>query len=274
MKKNTFTLTLAVVGLVLGGSAHAARRDTSGHDMRLMPVGSGVSSPSTWSSLEQNPAGLTFNNRSRLQLDARTSDTDFDDITDGLSFLTGNGMVGMGVGYLGTYDRNASNYGFGVSAGLAAQIPVIRTSLGVRAYKSIYAAEDFVDAGDGWNTGVGLLITPMPWLRIGYELPNLIGGLHEMGFGASFDVSNFATVTVDGAYNLDNDAFELHPALSVYVYVLQLTVGYAFDVTDNTTAMIRDGLDFGVAFHVKNRLAFQVMYNNMDKLYAGMNFAF
>lgn len=266
-KKNIVTL-LALLSSTL---SHAYSYNKSSMEWnRMISVGAGISAPSYMTSVFENPAGLVYNTNFKFVGSASTFDTSggFRPTIINGQFYTGNGTVGASLGVqtsLNNTNGSAIGSSLNFPVGLAASLGSVAIGLGGTF---VATGSGFYVAGSSYNLGMIASINPTTFW--GLEAYNIFGGLSGFGTGFSFDVSNTATLVVDGAVDRSLKGLTLKPGMVVNAKPFQLALSYGFQVDNSSSSPISTGLNFGLGAETGQNLHWQFYYNRLSTLYLGL----
>ena len=160
----------------------------------LLSIGAGISSPSLNSALGENPAGLTYNEQTRLLLDGATTNSNSNSIGLGASLL-GDGNVGAGFG-VETFNGQGDNAGQITLAniGVAAEIPSLNVSFGMTGTYTLRNNVQTIGTGSSSGNGyenhafdadMGVIYNPKGDVRMGATLFQIFDGVDALGVGVA-----------------------------------------------------------------------------------------
>jgi hypothetical protein len=278
MKFIPITLLLAALASTQAQAYRSSSRygggGGSGEQDRMITVGGGVSSPSVTSALQENPAGLTSNQSGKLLFEGATANDQFNPIGYGGGFFTGNGSVGAGI-TLQNFN-NLANGGAGsltlLSWGLAADIPNIDMAWGFTGSYTLSQSGNVSGPGTSgaWGVNTGVIFNPHGSSRVGITAYQLQNGVDAVGAGYSLDASPWATLAVDGTYDLGSKTTVIKPALGLHISGFQIASGYGVRAQGSGSSWIPQGWSLGLGVPVGPNFSIQASYNQLAHYYAAL----
>jgi hypothetical protein len=260
---NKFLYIFVVTSLLSSPIAQARPGSASeGNELsHFLSIGAGIASPSPNLALLENPTGLAYNTGAKVQASVRAGGG-FDPLNPGLHLLLGNGSVGAAVGY--RHSSSDSTDGNALEYGLSASIDSINMALGLGGSLT------FNDSSANSDLNLGLLFNQNGTITFGATAFSVIDGPSLYGVGASLDLSQYATLALDGISNSDFNMWSMKPGLGIHLSELQLSVGYGFDV--NRGGAGRDGISVGAGFKLGSSIHFAAYYEQVSRYFASIQF--
>lgn len=252
MRKPGTKVISLLAAFLFATSAFAA----SGKMDQLIASGTGIVAPSVTASLGENPAGLMYNNSQKIvgYLSSNASS-----LSGGGGYFVGNGSYGSSLAVI----RGADG-GLDLSFGLSILVPGLNTAFGLSTQGL---------GGEGLN--IGALFNPRGDLRGGLLLFDTSDGIDVVGAGLAYALGQDALLSVDGAFDLNQDFASLKPGIRVQVSQLHLSTSYGFALTDSGgVGQIQNGFTVGAGLDVGNSLHVQAYYNHLAEYYAGLLYSF
>ena len=257
---------LALSAVVDPRSARCSRATTQIYEgAHLLSVGAGISTPSLYSALLENPAGLVFNREYRVAAAVTSPNSTLNPIRGQIAGFTGNGQLGGGVS-LENYNSQNPGEIVNLHYGMAAIIDQFNFSVGV---SGTYCFQNVDNAfGEGVssinNFNLGFLFDPYGFMRIGIVGYQLVGGAQAIGGGFSYLANPFATLTLDAASNTKFEGATLKPGVALETHDVQLSVGYGIRLDERAPSWLRKGVSIGLGLTFDNALYAQVYYNQFN----------
>ncbi len=232
-----------------------------------LSYGAGVASPSTTTSITENPAGLVFNQEFKILLEGVTNTYVFDTVGAGGTLYMGNGFVGGGLG-LNTFSNTATApFTQGIlNAGIGVLISPINLSIGTSFHYAIWnttGAGTFWGTNANWGLTAGLMLNPNGPFRAGLTAYQIGTGAEYVGLGVAADPSDWANITVDATQYIRGAGMVLKPGIGIHLFNFQMGLGYGIPLIvggmgTSTGPQIGIGGRFGQNFRVEayyNQLA-------------------
>lgn len=208
-------------------------------------IGSGVAHPSMVGLSGGNPAGLTYNARSKLLGDVGLSTlagtknpTYF-----GGGFFAGNGKIGGGVAMTETPANGGSTSSNSINAGLGFELGSLNTSVGILcaiASSSLSCSK------------LGLLYDSKRSFRLGGTV--ITGAYPVVTGGFAYDFNKNATFVTDVTENFSSKVTTIAPGIGFYFSNLQFMASYYITKITGTatssTTFFGFGLELTKTFHL------------------------
>ncbi len=229
-----------------------------------LPVASGIAMPSNVTSLFQNPAGLTYNNNSKVLAVLGGNAADLKSPNYGGYFYTGNKTLSMGFGYqsAGSIWNNGK-----INAGVGFFFKELNSSFGVSSYqieKKFY-------------TNLGYLFNPFGKLKVG--LTGL--GIDESGaktyaLGLAYDLGYTLSLALDTGVNYKFKDAMVTPGVKVNSGNLAFSAGYSIkaDKIRSTPPHITNGAQVGITYWIIKALSMDLYYRHQNKYNLDLAFRF
>lgn len=241
----------------------------------LLSVGGGIASPSVTSALGENPAGLMYNTRTKVQAATATGSESLNPVGFGGLLFGGNGFVGGGIGLQGF---NNQTEGGGqillLNWGLAAEFTSLNMAFGFTGTRTLHRSGVVMGTGSGttWCVDTGVIINPHGSSRYGLTLFQILDSVDAIGAGWAIDASSWSTFALDGTYSPDSKSAVVKPGLSLQFDGFQMSSGYGFRAVGDSGSWIRQGLSLGVGFNLGDHMFAQMYYNHIALYYGGITF--
>jgi hypothetical protein len=217
MKSRQFAVVLLVLGMASSEVAHGYG-SFGMEDQTMISNGQGVSSPSFWEGLkQQNPAGLSYNQRLKFQAGAAAFDNDLNPVRASGGALFGYQSLGGGIEY-SQYDSGPYSSGSGaIQWGLASRIDALSLRLGVSGHHV---------SGSSGSYNVGLLFEPAHAVRFGLMIPGVQNGLDVVGAGFTFMLDPAIDLVIDGSLNPSTKDGVVKPGITLHSDRFQVSASY------------------------------------------------
>lgn len=235
----------------------------------------GVAAPAFSTAAFQNPAGLVYNERFKVQFSGATTSTTFSNVGVGGALLAGNGFVGGSVGFQTYNDQVAGSTALGLlTVGLGATITRLDASIGFSGAYRLFGnsgAGHWGSASSPWGLDLGLLFSPRGLFRVGVTAYDLLSTTRALGVGVAWELSPWALLAVDLTSLTNLRGIALKPALTINLYDFNLTAGYGIPLETSFSTWTPTGASFGVGFWLGSHLQMQAYYNTLSYLNAGLS---
>jgi hypothetical protein len=257
----TCFISLALL-MMFGTNAWAARGSSGSIGMEesaMVSNGQGISSPSFWNALiSQNPAGLNFNQTTKLQIGAGQYNTKEQFGSAGI--LGGSSILSGGT----EFQKSKSSQGV-LNSGLAVRLAPISTSVGVSSHYTIKGSSTF-DAG--------LLIDLSNRIRFGFMVPHFTDTVNTFAGGLTYAMDASVDLVVDADYNTSSRAGVVKPGVTFRTSMFQASAAYGLFYTGNFTSLIQDGFTGGLGIRLADSLLISYEYRGIPEHRLGLTLRF
>ncbi len=249
-----------LIGVVLTVS-RVVKADESFHSLS---TAHGISAPSYNTSVFTNPAGLTYNEHSRISAFAENSAVKVDHPTAGAGLLTGDGKFG---GTLGLKQTTSSPAQSSLFYGGGYYVSDLKVAFGVSGLTAL-------NGGGGTTLNGGILLFPRGDLKFGYTAFDFTGGVLAHGFGVAFDIERTLTLAGDLIYVPHGKDFYFRPGLRWGSSNIYATVSYNFRRGSSLGGIgsTADGPSLGLGLYFSQSVSWQIYYKQINTLFTGLTF--
>jgi hypothetical protein len=248
-------------------------------DRFMISNGQGISSPSFRNGIAgQNPAGMVFNQSSKLQIGAGSyyegSQIGKATSTSGGMFgygsaavLLGNGLLGAGLEFQNfiNYFKDGSPQGM-INWGLGGHLQSLNTSFGLSSHTLLNSA--------GTTFDLGMFTEVIPHIRLALMIPDFTNGFKTLSGGATYILNEKIEIVVDADYNSTLSIGTLKPGVSFHSDFIHATAAYGLRYLGNGTALLYEGLTAGLGIRVFYPLLFTYEYRGIPLHLAGLTLRF
>jgi|GEM_PF-3597806 len=226
-------------------------------DHHIISVGAGIASPSTTSSVSENPAGLVYNQNLKL-LGFGYTENSSPGITDGGgAFLIGNGSVGGGA------KVETSSGTSNLTAGIGFDISSINTAFGAACGTQL-GPKVSINCSD-----FGLIYNPAGNTRFGFDIQT--SGNALLGTGLTHDLTQDVTIDLDAGIPTSGGGVTLKPGVVIHTQVVQVALGYGFNASSSGSAgNIRTGFSAGLGVTLNKTFQIESYYNQLHNYFFGL----
>jgi hypothetical protein len=261
------------------GSGSGFGRDRDRDDrQRTLSVGSGLAAPSQTAFFGENPAGLIYNRRPSFLGYVAAGPLHPDLISNGLSFMAGNGWAAASLGvqnYNNTRDSSGNITTFNFGAATYAEF--INTALGLSGMYRFHGA-GATDPAPGetptWTADLGFLYNPYGRFRVGLNLYDLSAGMTAVGTGVAADVNRFSTLTLDASTDRHGRGLTLKPGLGVRAAGVHIAYSYGMQVDKSAASGITAGNTLGLGYEFNGNFRIDGYYNQVVPYFLGVTASF
>lgn len=229
--------------LTIAPSSMAWSAPNPAEESYLLSAGAGVSAPSLYNGLRDNPAVVSFTSGLRLQALGLASSSAITPTTAGVHVILGNGMVG---GQFGMELTVPGAFAPALRGAVAVSIRAIKTAVGLSCQVGLGSAVSVSCAN------LGLLFNPSGPFRVGLALglSGLGGGGFPVAIGAAVEIAKLVTLAVDGGTTIGgaSTSVDLLPAAKVRIAMFQFSAGYGLGAWAGFTLGV--GALLGKSFHL------------------------
>jgi hypothetical protein len=261
---------LAALFFTTAAYARGGYSGGSGNETNYMVAnGQGVSSPSFWGGVEgENPAGLAWNQRTKIQGTLAAFDDSLDTTRGSGGILLGNGQFGAGLEYSGYSGDSAYPSGDALlNWGLAGRLTTINTTIGISGH-------DNIGGISGSSYDVGALIDLSSSLRLGALIPDFTNGLHDVTAGITYMLDPAADIVIDGAYNMQSHESMIKPGLTFRADMLQATAAYGFHANGVDDVFLYHGFTGGIGVRLTESVLIEYEYRVLPEHRLGLTLRF
>ena len=252
-----------IASILLCSAPVQAKNGLMEEDHFVVSNGQGVSSPSFWNGLKgQNPAGMVFNQETKLQIGAGSYSGGS---LGSAAFLMGNGMLGAGAEFEELIYTGGSKKGK-INWGLAGRLEMIMTTLGFSSHTALQ--------GGGTSYDAGLFIEPSRRFRLGLTLPNINASISTVATGVTYQLDESVEMIVDADYNKNASCGVLKPGLSFHTTKLQATAAYGLRFKGNVDQLLKQGFTAGFGFQLAQSLLISYEYHGVIDHRVGLTLRF
>jgi hypothetical protein len=269
LRELLFYSCLSFLSLNSVSSVVFARGQTFADTARALSVGSGVAAPSATTALFENPAGLVYNDRIRIQANGASNNSSLDPLGLGGGAYLGNGWVGAGIQAVTATGRNTSlRYGAG------AYIDALRLAVGIAGGSAIASSTLRNPPGTSHSVNAGAIFNPYGDISVGATAYGLDNNISAVSGGVSTNLSHGATLALDATTRSDFKGLVVKPGLSVWLSSFQLSYSYGYRVDKNAPAYTPLESTVGLGLAVSDFAHLQAYYNQYAKYAAALTLKF
>ena len=252
--KNT-TVGLVILGICFGTLSNAASNNEDAH---LISVGAGIASPSVTSAIWENPAGLVYNQEFKLLGFGYTENSSVGITDGGGGLFLGNGSIGGGL------KVETSGGSSTLTAGIGFDVNAINTAFGAACGSSLGSTISIT------CSDFGLIYNPAGPTRFGFDI--LTSGNAILGAGLAHDITSDATIDLDAGIPTSGGGLTLKPGVAVHSTVVQVAVGYGFNVSSSSggAGNIRTGFAAGLGINLSKTFHAQAYYDQIHNYFFGL----
>lgn len=221
----------------------------------MISNGQGISSPNFRSGLAGgNPAGMVFNESSKLQIGAgsyhensqigRSTDSSGGVFGYGsTTLLMGNGQIGAGLEFQNfiNYFKDGTSQGI-INWGLGGYLQSIETTFGLSSHTILN--------GGGTTFDFGMFYEGLPDIRIAFMLPNITKTIQTLAAGVKYSVNDCMEMIVDADYNSTLSLGTLKPGFSFHSDKVHASASYGIRYLGNNSNLLYEGFSAGLGFRV------------------------
>lgn len=225
------TYLVFLMGFAFSQGATAAQEENY-----IVGNGQGVSSPGYWGGVSnENPAGMIFNESSKVQIGAGShSEPGWDYQYGSGGILMGNGLLGAGVEY--------ENYGNGkLNWAIAGRFQAINSAFGLSARTTLGGKTFF---------NLGVILEPLDKFRIGIIVPNLTGTIDSFAAGVTYQLDSMFDLVIDADYSSTASIGHLKPGVTFHYNWLHATAAYGLNYLANSNFILKNGFAIGLGAKV------------------------
>jgi|GEM_PF-2085744 len=231
-------------------------------DQSMISNGQGVSSPSFWEGLKsQNPAGLAYNQRLKFQAGAAGFNSSLKPIRASGGVLFGASIFGGGVEY-SQFDSGPYASGTGaVQWGLGANVDALRLRLGVNGRHL---------SGTSGSYTVGLLFEPVRAVRFGLMVPQIQGGVDQLGAGLTFELDPAIDVVVDGAIEPATHRSMVKPGITLHSDRFHVSASYGLRVQGSADVLLYSRFSGAIGIKIADHAFLEYSYRGLPEHLLGL----
>ena len=230
-----------------------------------LSVAGAVASPSSTAFFGENPAGLIYTQSGVAQGYLATSKDHPELLSNGLSFIAGNGWASAMIGaqsFANATDAGGSITNFNFGAAMYSDL--INFAMGLNGSYRFEKHENAIDPSlaPTWSADLGLLFNPYGTIRAGLTLYELSKGVTGFGFGLSTHVNNYSILAIDLSTDNHGRGLTIKPGLGVRAGSLNLTYAYGMQVDKTAVAGITVGNTLGLGYEFSPTFKLIGYYNH------------
>lgn len=260
------------------GSRYGGSSRGSEEQQHTLSVGSGLASPSESGIFGENPAGLIYNRQPSVLGYLSAGPLHKDLLSQGLSFLAGNGWAAasLGVqGYTNTRDSggNIVTFNFGMST----YSEFFDLAIGLNgAYRFRNSTTPTTPESEQttWTANLGFLYNPFGWFRAGLNLYEVDQGMTSVGLGVAADINAFSTITLDSSVDRRGRGLTLKPGIGVRAAGVHLAYSYGMQVDKTAVSGITAGNTIGLGYQFNPTFRIDGYYNQVVPYFLGATISF
>lgn len=266
-------LLLCILGPPARADGFSSSRKSDSATYSLSVAG-GVAGPSFLGFRRENPAGLIYNQNGRI-LGYLATDRDHPEtLSNGLSFLAGNGEAAASIGVQSF--NNATDEGGSITRlnfGMATYSETLNLSMGLsgsyRFQKPSHAVAP--ELQPTWTADLGLLYNPFGTIQIGAQAYDLSRGVSAFGAGVATHINSFSLLAVDVSTNNRGRGLTLKPGLGVRAAAFHITYGYGMQAEEDrgVATGISVGNTLGVGYEFSPQFRMLGSYNQFSTYFLG-----
>lgn len=231
-------------------------------EMSLVTTGLGVAAPSYRDGLSgENPAGLAFNNTSKLHGELSTAENNFNEVRGSGGILIGNGSLGAGLEFQRANETR-------LNWGMAASIAPLGTTIAVSGHHAVPGTVGTYD--------LGMLIGITKNIRLGLQGSNFIGGVDTVGFGLVHSIDPMWSYVLDFMKDLNSGGILFSPGLALNLsHSVMFTLSYVRSIVDGSIDVLgqnkRTGFKSGLGIRLFQPILFRYEYNDQEQHTFGLS---
>lgn len=263
-KKRAVSLFAGMVTLSLFINSWASAAAGGGQEERvLVSNGNGVSSPSFSDGLVgENPAGLAWNQKLKLQVTGAAYNSSLDPIQGGAGVLLGNGLFGAGLDFSKFTSGPTSSAGSFLNWGLAGHLRSMHLTLGVSGHHTIPGGSSSYD--------LGLMYEPSNKFRLGFMAPDFVNEFNVLAAGLTYELDTAAELVVDFDYSLNSKVGVVKPGVTFHAGPFHVTGAYGMNYLGNGESFLSKKFTAGLGFRVTQAVLFSYEYQGISLHRAGL----
>jgi hypothetical protein len=243
-----------------------------------LSVGSGVAAPSETAFFGENPSGLIYNRGASVLGYVAAGPQHPELISNGLSFIAGNGWAAASLGvqsYTNTSDSNGNIISF--NFGASAYSRFLNTAFGLNGmYRFGNESTHGVSPGNTptWTANIGALYNPFGQFRVGLNVYDLSKGVSAVALGMAADINRFASLTLEGSTNNRGQGLTLKPGIGVRAAHVHIAYSYGMQVDHSATSGITAGNTLGLGYEFNQSFRLDAYYNHVVPYFLGATVSF
>lgn len=253
-----------------GGSLSSFGRDEG--STQSLSIAGGIASPSSTGFFGENPTGLIFNQHASLLAYLATGKDDPSLLSNGFSFLGGNGLAAAMIG-VQTYN-NATDAGGSITHfnfGMATFAEAINVAFGLSGSYRFQTGSNAVDPAlaPTWTADLGILYNPFGGFQVGAMLYGLSEGVTAAGAGIAAHINTYSLFAFDVSADRHGRGLTVKPGLGVRAGSLNLTYAYGMQVDKSALSGITPGNTIGLGYDFTPQFRVIGYYNHFATYYMG-----
>jgi len=249
------------IALVIFSTATSWASPRSGEDVHTLSVSGGIAAPGYATAVFQNPAGLIYSGRFKLNIQGALPADSLSNPTVNAGLQAGGSWLGgtAGVSYFqGTTAVTSAFYG------LAVMIPGIKTGLG-------FSGSTGISPTSGSSFRAGALFAPSQRFSLGVTALGLPNSISEWGVGVQVLPFNVLGVVLDSTVNSALSQYAFQPGLILGTPRFAFTASYGFG---GSSSQLSQGFTAGLSFKAGSHVTFQAYHSQLSRWFAGLSIIF